>query len=250
MEKKKRGGFTLLELLAVVAILAVFVSAAAVSIVSGTASAKVGSGVRGVVQMTRYARTMALLKQRPVNVVFHSDGTIEAIAETSNDGFSKSEADEIGSPAAPVSDPPGSLKEGALQAETVSSRGSAEDGGEVGEEGEDAQRSGAADKFSSEQDVKKFDGVTFTVEILDETGAVIDPADAESLGRSVKTGEREPDGDAGGDPVATTSIRYDTTGRCPPFRVIVRRADAPDSPGRTVSVDRFGRTRADAEDPR
>ena len=69
MRYAARHGFTLVELLVVVAIIAVMLSTAALSVGSGTASVRMKNAVRSVWQLSGYARTMALLNQTPVDLV-------------------------------------------------------------------------------------------------------------------------------------------------------------------------------------
>ena len=66
----KRRGFTLVELLVVVAIIAVMLATAALSVGSGTASVRMKNAVRSVWQLSGYARTMALLRQHAVVVTY------------------------------------------------------------------------------------------------------------------------------------------------------------------------------------
>ena len=252
---KRRRGFTLIEILVVVAILAIMVSAAAVSIASGSAAAKVNAGVRGVVQLTRYARTMALLKQRPAWVEFSSDGRVKITLEASNDGISESEAADIGEPAEPVARPAGDGTAAGQQAFRIRQGRPAEskDGGGESMEGEDG--GGGKDDDSDDVVERKLDGVSLEVTILDEAGNPMSDEDIVENMKTVRIGESAPEaGEGASDPDApparTVAILYETTGRCPAFRVTVRREGDEESEGRTVAVDRFGRVRTQEDDGR
>ena len=254
-----RAGFTLIELLVVVAMLAVMVSAAAVNVISGTSSAKINAAVRGVVQMTRFARTMALLKQRPVRVTFHSTGKIDLQTESSNSIPGADSGDSgIGPLAAPVSGGANADggEDGSFSRPAFTVDGKGADAGDGDGEEEDGATDGGEDKFASDAEKKEWDDVEFFVEILDETGNVLsDEEIAEKKIPGASIGETEPDANASADsdfsggyagPARTVSVVYETTGRCPSFRVGVRRKDT-DSQFRYITVDRFGRTRV--EDP-
>ena len=244
---RRRRGFTLIEILVVVAILAIMVSAAAVSVASGTAAAKVNTGVRGVVQLTRYARTMALLKQRPAWVEFSSDGRVKVTLEASNDGLSESEAADIGERAAPVARPAGEEDAATLQAFLVNGKpaAGADDGGEE-------EPGGGEDDASGDTEERKLEGVSLEIEILDEAGNPMDDAAIAENMKTVRIGEAESreGGDPDAPPARTVAVLYETTGRCPRFRVTVRREGDEESAGRTVEVDLFGRVRTMEADGR
>lgn len=73
-----RGGFTLVELLLVVVILGIVAVIAAPRVAPLLAGGQLRMGAREVVSVGRYARTMALLNQTPVDVIIRQGtGTIE-----------------------------------------------------------------------------------------------------------------------------------------------------------------------------
>lgn len=88
----KRGGFTLIELLVIVAIIGVMLGSAVLSVGAGSASAHMKSATRRVLQLSRQARTMALLRQQAAVITYEEvyDGqtlvggmvTIESKGET------------------------------------------------------------------------------------------------------------------------------------------------------------------------
>ena len=77
----KRAGFTLIEILIVVGIIAIMLASAVMSVASGRGAVQVKEATRGVVQLSRYASALALLRQRPVVVTFHKKGKVEAVRQ-------------------------------------------------------------------------------------------------------------------------------------------------------------------------
>ena len=71
-----RRGFTLVELLVVLVIIGVMAAMIVPAFSSGSDAARVRTASRGVMQLSRYARTMALLHQTPVDVVFTAGGGV------------------------------------------------------------------------------------------------------------------------------------------------------------------------------
>lgn len=69
-----RRAFSLLELVLVVAILAVVTAVIVPNVTAVTAGARSATAVRTLVQMGRYARSMSLLNQTPVDLVLDLDG--------------------------------------------------------------------------------------------------------------------------------------------------------------------------------
>ena len=69
-------GFTLVELLVVIVIIGVMLTMIGPSLTAGSDVARVKTASRGVMQMSKYARTMALLRQTPLELVFTSDGRL------------------------------------------------------------------------------------------------------------------------------------------------------------------------------
>lgn len=76
MISRTKAAFTLVELLIVIVILGAMAAIVAPSLSTGSDYARLRSATRGVVQLSRYAKTMALLHQRPVDLVFASDGRL------------------------------------------------------------------------------------------------------------------------------------------------------------------------------
>ena len=71
-----RRAFTLIEILTVVAIIAVMVTASVVSVRSGQNAARVKSATRDIFATIRHARSVALITQQP-SVITYSTGTVD-----------------------------------------------------------------------------------------------------------------------------------------------------------------------------
>ena len=67
---KRSAGFTLIEILIVVAIICVMLASAVTSVASGRDAARARAAARGVAQMSHYANALAILRQRPAVISF------------------------------------------------------------------------------------------------------------------------------------------------------------------------------------
>lgn len=88
----RRRGYTLVELLLVVTIFVLIAGLAVPMFVSSFAGAKLRTSVRSVVMAHRYARNMAVLRQRPVAVVVNKEqNSLEIVFLTGRESESLSE---------------------------------------------------------------------------------------------------------------------------------------------------------------
>lgn len=71
-----RQGFTLIELLIVLVIFGIMAALITTTIAGGSEVAHVRSAARGFVQLSRYARTMAVLHQKPMQFSFAENGQL------------------------------------------------------------------------------------------------------------------------------------------------------------------------------
>ena len=90
-----RRGFTLIELLIVLVIFGVMAALITTTISSGSEVAHVRSTARGFVQLSRYARTMAVLHQKPIAFSFTENGQLRVAphgASTASEGLVSAKA--------------------------------------------------------------------------------------------------------------------------------------------------------------
>jgi len=78
-----RAGFTLIELLLVVAIVVVMLAVVTPDFAGGLGGTRLQMAGQGVMHLSRYARSMAVLQQVPVELTFTSDGILRVAAQGS-----------------------------------------------------------------------------------------------------------------------------------------------------------------------
>jgi len=260
----RRAGFTLIEILIVVGIIAIMLASAVMSVASGRGAVKVKEATRGVVQLSRYASSLALLRQRPVVVTFHRKGRVEVRISGEATG-----SGEVGAPSDPIY----------LEVNGETAQTAAEIAAEAGEEGETGGYSSSGSTGASEKEKKGFfytrqalnpeelakedaegeyDGIEIKVEVLGEDGEPLPPEIAASL--SLKQPERkkpvvdvfnsldinreDEEGKAFEDEndEAPVSVTYETNGSVNPHRIIIRLKDASAADeGFAINISRTGK---------
>ena len=208
------GGFTLVELLVVLVIVGVMALMIGPTFTTGSDMTRVRTASRGVMQMARYARTMAVLYQTPMSLEVSADGRLSV----TRGGRGGKEAPP-GSVMSEVSDP------------------SEQPAGGAG---------GAAYTMADLEAAKAYERVRFRV-ALDEERLDEEEWATEKLEQDESpAGEGDPEG-----PVARVRIPFESNGRCLPFTVRVFAAGSADeedvADALTVRVDSFGVSRV-AED--
>lgn len=273
----RRAGFTLIEILIVVGIIVIMLASAVVSVASGRGAVQAKEATRGVVQLSRYASALALLRQRPVVVTFHHDGRIDVriSGEATGQG-------DVGSPSDPIYrevDGEATLTAAEYSADDEEPvamgrkgrRSAATTGGKAASENASSSADAPNEKngffytrrvldpevLAKEDADGKYDGVTFSVEVLGEDGEPLEPGIAASRSlRQPKRNVRNAGADAADVEAADdgqeppVSVTYETNGNVNPHRVTVRLAgEAADSDGFVISISRSGKaTVGDAED--
>lgn len=267
----RRAGFTLIEILIVVGIIAVMLASAVMSVASGRGAVKVKEATRGVVQLSRYASALALLRQRPVVVTFHRRGKVEVRISGEATG-----SGEKGAPADPIY-----LEVNGETTQTAAeiAAGALEDGQDAATESPQSyvkmeekgffytRQALDPDELAKEDAEGVYEGITLSVEVLGEDGEPLPPELAAA--RSLRQPERkkspvdvfnsldlqsgddvaDASADDGEQPV---SVTYETNGGVNPHRIIVRLENAPETDeGFAVNISRSGKaTVGNEEDDR
>lgn len=252
----RAGGFTLVELLVVVAIIAVMLSTAALSVGSGTASVRLKNAVRTTWKMSSYARTAALLRQKPVvmtySEIWEGDTFLKSRIELKEGSEERAEGTEqsAGLPTRSIFDP-----------DADPPAPEAPDGPDEG--------GGALDAEPQE-----FTDVRIKVEVLGDeeiynrrkknTGISIFSNVDYLLGRNrtasaygKKNGaNRDDKADADGEETEQetrepVSVVFEPNGRCPAHKVSIWRDGRDERDATVLEVDRFGTIKnPEAEDDR
>jgi prepilin-type N-terminal cleavage/methylation domain-containing protein len=267
----KRAGFTLIEILIVVGIIAIMLASAVMSVASGRGAVKVKEATRGVVQLSRYASALALLRQRPVVVTFHKKGLVEVRISGESTGL-----EDIGTPADPIY-----LEVNGETTQTAAEIAADANGDVIGEEQSSETKEKKEtekksffftrqalnpDELAKEDAEGEYEGVEITVEVLGEDGEPLSPelAAARSLRQPErkkkpafevfnsldvnKDNESDLDSDVS-DEDPPVSVTYETNGSVNPHRIIIRLtdADATDE-GFAVNISRSGKATVGEDD--
>ena len=272
----KRSGFTLIEIMIVVGIIAIMLASAVMSVASGRGAVRIKEATRGVVQLSRYASALALLRQRPVVVTFLHSGKVEV--RISGDA---TDPGDIGKPSDPIYrevDGKATLTASEYAAEDDDEEATSANSKRKGAPAKDAGSGGNAqvsdekkgyfysrrvldpDILAKEDADGEYEGVTFTVEVLGEDGEPLDPAVAASLSlprpkRKAKSnaslfidgvrigddGEaKEEEDESGTNP--PVSVTYETNGNVNPHRIIVRlEGESESDEGFAINISRSGK---------
>jgi len=167
-----------MEMLIVMTIIAVVIVAVLPNVAASLGGTRAQIAARGLVQMSRYARSMALANQTEVEMVVSSNGVLrvraaERSVNFANRGRQDGEGDAYGN--------------AAMASARAMAMTGMEEGGERGGGGS-ARQASAASLESSIAQVKKFEGVNFTFEgYTDGTGRLL--SEREGGGRAQEGGE-------------------------------------------------------------
>ena len=269
---KRQAGFTLIEILIVVAIICVMLAVAVASVASGRDAARARAAARGVSQMSHYASALALLRQHSAVISF-SGNTISV--QLSGEGVDTS---EVGSRALPIYQEVNGVEVAPQMVEVGADEAEPEEGG-----GKAEQTKGYLytedpldlDELAKEDATRSFEGVVFRVELVDEEGRALDAQTASQLRSEANAlvAKRKPAGAAWSNtsgeinlgasedakkpevrPEDQGRVIYETNGNCSPYLVKIFAATEDGEEGEelmTVHVSRSGKvTIGDEEDER
>jgi type II secretion system protein H len=237
---RRPGGFTLVELLVVMVIIGVMALVILPSFGTGSDVARIKTASRGVMQMTRYARTMAVLYQTPMDLVITSSGElrVERRGGASGGAGAATEGEDAQSEAWRPSAERQELDE--LATPTDGGEAAAGEGGGSGYVMADLNAS------------KRYEQIRFVVALDEEA---LESEEAE-LQIEVEADEESEDADESNwvdsdrERPRMARIPFETNGRCLPFVVQVMAGDEDAVDRITVKVDRFGVPRVVDEDER
>ena len=237
---RRPGGFTLVELLVVMVIIGVMALVILPSFGTGSDIARIKTASRGVMQMTRYARTMAVLYQTPMDLVITSSGElrVERRGGASGGAGAATEGEDAQSEAWRPSAERQELDE--LATPTDGGEAAAGEGGGSGYVMADLNAS------------KRYEQIRFVVALDEEA---LESEEAE-LQIEVEADEESEDVDESNwvdsdrERPRMARIPFETNGRCLPFVVQVMAGDEDAVDRITVKVDRFGVPRVVDEDER
>jgi prepilin-type N-terminal cleavage/methylation domain-containing protein len=229
---RQRRGFTLVELLVVIVIIGVMAMMIAPSVSAGSDAARVSTAVRGVMQISKYARTMALLHQVAVDVTVTSDGKV-SVAAASGGGESL------------VSSKSFSVTNSAAEAERKAEAAAAAEAESAAAEaaGPAAGGGGAGYEMANLGLDKSFDRVAFVFEGYTDS---VDQGRGGRLSSRERSDAAEAEADGSGE-VKTFRIRYKSNGTCRPYRMRVA-AEGDELCSTAITVDMLGAARVEEDE--
>ena len=264
----RRAGFTLIEIMIVAGIIGIMLASAVMSVASGRGAAKVKEATRGVVQLSRYASSLALLRQRPVVITFHKKGKVEVRISSEATG-----SGEKGTPADPIYlEVNGQTTQTAAEIAAELAEDASEESSESSSSNKKEENNGFfytrqalnPDELAKEDAEGEYEGVELTVEVLGEDGEPLPPEIAASLSLKQPEREKKPafevfnsldlhaedeDEKTSDDDEPPVSVTYETNGRVNPHRIIVRLQDASATDdGFAVNISRSGKATVGEDD--
>ena len=224
---RNRSAFTIIEIIVVIVILGVMLSIVAPMVSSGGDVSRVRTAARGVTQTSRYARTMAVLHQKAIELTFSTDGKLSVALEGGEGGGESIVSAKAFANTNVVG-----------EAEAARTAG-AEDSGGSG---------GGAYVMADVNTAKHYEQVCF--EFLGYT----DTADAKRYSHLLspsKSAGVSSDEDYGAtedeDNVRTVSVRYKSNGTCRPYKVKVS-GGGDNAFSLTVAVDMLGAAKVEEDE--
>lgn len=244
-------GFTLIELLVVIVIIGVMVAVVGQNLGAGTAATRLRTATRGLMQMSRYARTMALLHQQEVQLTVASDGilSVKGKPKEGQDAFVSSSAFAAEAINTSAPDAEGNIP-GADEEKQPGDEPAAPDSAP---EETDAASTNSTSTFSSMADLdfqKKYDHISFVFEgytdSFDEGGSGFGQKLRNTIHGQIQ-GEDQPSDNA--DEQTRDTIKYASNGTCRPCSIkVTTDKDDPDADSLTVVIDRLGSAKVEEDE--
>ncbi|MCL2103805.1 MAG: prepilin-type N-terminal cleavage/methylation domain-containing protein [Kiritimatiellaeota bacterium] len=217
--RPNRRAFTIIELLVILAVLGVMVAIVSPMIAGGTDVSRVRTATRGVMRMSRYARTMAVLHGSQMELVFSTNGKL-CVEKVSGGGGGESI----------VSARAFATTNAVADAETA--RMAAFDA-----EPQDSGSGGGSYTMADVNTEQTYEQVQFVFEGYTDTA---DAGRFSHLLSPEKTTDPLSDGtDEDEDSVRTVRVRYKSNGTCRPYKVKIT-TEGDDAFSLTVAVDMLG----------
>jgi len=226
--KISHRGFTLIELLIVIVIIGVMAVMVGPSLSTGSDYAQLKAASRGVVQLSRYSKTMALLHQKPVDLVYSSDGKI--CVEESAGGAGKSLVSSESFGRTNLADDVGLETEDIIVPPVAEEKVAGESGA-----GSRYEMADLAVEKEYQNISYRFEGYTDTID------------DGSGLGKDLSLSSFAGDADEDAQEVRSFKVHYKSNGTCRPYRVrLIAGGDEHDC--MVISVNMLGSAKVLEED--
>jgi len=226
------AAFTVIELIVIIVILGVMVTIVLPMIGSGSDISRVRTATRGVLQLSRYARTMAILRQNAVELTFTESGKLSVVMEAGGGGGESIVSAKSFSTTNAVA-----AAEEARMAEF-----------EVGHGDSGGAGSGGGGGYVSMSDVnteQAYKQVQFI--FLGYTDTADAGRSSHLLSPTPSKNAADDEGDADGENARTMCVRYKSNGTVRPYRVKVA-AEGDNAFSLTVAVDMLGSARVEEDE--
>ncbi|MCL1919699.1 MAG: prepilin-type N-terminal cleavage/methylation domain-containing protein [Kiritimatiellaeota bacterium] len=226
---RSRNAFTIIEIIVVMVVLGIMVAMVAPMVTSGGDVSRVRTATRGFTQMSRYARTMAVLHQSATELSFSEDGKLSVVLE----GGGNSGGESIVSAKSFAVTNAVAAAEAARMEEMEAEPSGTPDGG------------GGGSYAMAEVDTHKdYERVCFTFLGYTDTADAGRYSHLLSPPKNASAADDKEDEDE--ENARAARVRYKSNGTCRPYRVKVS-AEGDNAFSLTVAVDMLGSARVEED---